>query len=182
MGWKRRNVSDRGMRSVVRPALRTFENKRMQHSGDCGVEMKWHGVPEERDGVKWEEDVLDVLGDGEDVAVGIFEPGDMVAGGGRLDAEVAVFDEEEFFGWDAAAGEPFGYGGDVFDFPSQGGALKRDEIGDFGDADFGRAGTDDETELIKADQLEAEFVHVVGAGLVVVFGGDEADELCGIEH
>jgi len=119
---------------------------------------------------------LDVLGDGEDVAVGIFEPGDAVTGGGGPDAEVAVLDEGEFFGEDAAAFESAGDRRDVSDFPAESGALERREIGDFGDADFVGAGADDEGELIETDELEPELAFVVGARLVVVFCGDEADE------
>src|SRR4029077_9622527 len=99
---------------------------------------------------------LRVLGDAEDVAVGVLEPGDLVTVGRGPDAEVAILNEGIFFADDAALIEPSDDGGDVLDFPAEDSALERREIGGFGDADGAGAGAHHERVLVQADELKAE--------------------------
>jgi hypothetical protein len=110
----------------------------------------------------------DVLADGEDVGVGVFEPGDFGAVGGGPDAKGLVLGKGIFFRGDAAVAEPGGYGLDVLDFPAEDGALERGEVGDFCDANCVATDAHDQGELIEAHELEAEFAFVEGAGFVVV--------------
>ena len=49
-----------------------------------------------------------MLADGKDVAVGVFEPGDLAAVGGGPDAEGLVLGEGILFRGDAAVAEPSG--------------------------------------------------------------------------
>jgi len=118
-----------------------------------------------------------VLADGEDVAVGIFEPGDLAAVGGGPDAEVLVLGEGIFFRGDAAVAEPDGDGFDVFDLPAEDGALQRSKIGDFCDANHVATHAHDQGKFIEAYEFESELAFVKSAGFVVVFCGDEADHL-----
>ena len=76
----------------------------------------------------------DMLADGEDVAVGVFEPGYFAAVGGGPDAEGLVLGEGILFRGDPAVAEPGGDGFHVFDLPTEDGALQRSEIGDLDDA------------------------------------------------
>src|SRR6266851_7327865 len=117
----------------------------------------------------------DVLADGEDVAVGIFEPGYFAAVGGGPDAEGLVLGEGILFGRDAAVAEPGSDGFDVFDLPTEDGTLQRNEIRDLDDANHVAAHAHDQGKLIQADKFKSELAFVKGAGLVVVLGGDKAD-------
>jgi hypothetical protein len=86
----------------------------------------WARVSASAWGADWSRDVL---ADAEDVAVGVFEPGDFAAVGGGPDAEGLVLGEGVLFGGNAAVAEPSGDGLDVFDLPSEDGALQRVKIG-----------------------------------------------------
>ncbi len=118
-----------------------------------------------------------MLADGEDVAVGIFEPGYFAAVGGGPDAESLVLGEGILFRGNAAVAEPGGDGFDVFDLPAEDGALQRSEIGDLDDANHVAADAHDQGKFIEAYEFESELAFVKSAGIVVVFCGDEADHL-----
>ena len=64
------------------------------------------------------------MADGEDVAVGIFEPGYFAAVGSGPDAEGLVLGEGILFGRDAAVAEPGSDGLDVFDLTACRGMLR----------------------------------------------------------
>jgi hypothetical protein len=68
---------------------------------------------------------------GEDVAVGVLEPGDFTAVGGGPDAEVLVLGERILLRGDAAVAEPSGDGFDVLDLPTEDGALEGREMSAF---------------------------------------------------
>src|SRR5712692_3077629 len=97
-----------------------------------------------------------MLTDAEDVAVGVFEPGYLAAVGGGPDAEGLVLGEGILFRGDAAVAQPGGDGFDVFDLPSQNGALQRLEIRHFGDADHVAADGHDQGKLIEAYESESK--------------------------
>src|SRR6266849_2225289 len=119
----------------------------------------------------------DMLADGKDVAVGVFEPGYFAAVGGGPDAEVLVLSEGVFFRRDAPVAKPGGDGLDVFDLPSEDGALQRSEVRDFCDADHVAADSHDQGKSIEAYELESQLAFIKGAGFVVVLCGDKADHL-----
>src|SRR5467141_689684 len=119
----------------------------------------------------------DMLADGEDVAVGIFEPGYFAAVGGGPDAEGLILGEGILFRGDAAVAEPGGDGFDVFDLPAEDGALQGSEIGDLDDANHVAADAHDQRKFIQAYEFESELAFVKSAGFVVVSCGDEADHL-----
>ena len=124
-----------------------------------------------------------MLADREEIAVGIFEPGDFAAVGSGPDAEFLILGERKFFEGDAAIAKPFRGGGDVVDFPAKSGALARRVMrADFADANVMAADKDDESELIEADKFEAELIDVKGARGVVIVGDDEADHFRFVEH
>ncbi len=120
----------------------------------------------------------DMLADGEDVAVGILEPGYLAAVGGGPDAEGLVLGEGILFRGCAAVAEPGGNGFDVFDLPAEDGALERREIRDFCDANHVAADGHDQGELIEAYELKSKLTFVKGSRFVVVLCGNEADHLC----
>jgi len=120
----------------------------------------------------------DMLADAEDVAVGVFEPGDFAAVGGGPDAEFLVLGKGIFFRGDAAVAKPGGGGFDVLDLPSEDGALERSEIRDLGDANHVVADAHDQRKFIETYKLESKLAFVEGAGFVVVGCGYEADHLC----
>ena len=122
------------------------------------------------------------MADGEDVAVGVFEPGYFAAVGSGPDAEGLVLGEGIFFRGDAAVAEPGSYRLDILDFPSEDGALQRGEIRDFRDAKHVAADVHHQGELIEADELESELAFVEGAGFIVVLCRNEADHLSGCQH
>ena len=119
----------------------------------------------------------DVLADGEDVAVGVLEPGYFAAVGGGPDAEGLVLGEGILFRGDAAVAEPGGDGFDVFDLPAEDGALQWSEIGNFCDANHVAADVHDQGELIEAYELKSKLAFVEGPRFVVVLCGNEADHL-----
>src|SRR5438876_9520333 len=85
----------------------------------------------------------DMLADGEDVAVGILEPGYFAAVGGGPDAEGGVLGESMLFRRDAAVAEPGGNGFDAFDLPAEDAALQRSETRDLDDANHAAAAAHD---------------------------------------
>src|SRR5947207_14143595 len=117
-----------------------------------------------------------MLADGEDVAVGVFEPGYFAAVGGGPDAEGWVLGERLLFRRDAAVAEPGGNGFDAFDSPAEDGALQRSETRDLDDANHVAADAHYQRKFVEADELESELAFVKGTGFVVVLGGDEADD------
>ena len=119
-----------------------------------------------------------MLAYGEDIAIGILEPGYLAAVGSGPDTEILVLREGIFLRGDAVVPEPGGDGFDVFDLPSEDGALQGDEIRDFCDANHVAADVHDQRKLIEAYIFKSKLTFVKGAGFVVVFGGDEADHLC----
>ena len=119
----------------------------------------------------------DVLADAEDVAVGVFEPGDLAAVGGGPDAEGLVLGEGILFRGDAAVLEPGGGGLNVFNLPSEDGALQWSEIGDLNDANHVAADAHDQRKFVETYKLEAELAFVKAARFVVIRRGDKADHL-----
>src|SRR5437588_13082017 len=104
-----------------------------------------------------------MLADGEDVAVGILEPGYFAAVGGGPDTEGLVLGEGILFRWDAAVAEPGGDGFDVFDLPAEDGALQRSETWYLDDANHVATVVHDHGKFIQADELELELSLVNGS-------------------
>src|SRR6266446_5468000 len=119
-----------------------------------------------------------MLADAEDVAVGVFEPGYFAAVGRGPDTEVLVLHEGIFLRGNATVSEPDRDGLDVFDLPSQNGALQRLEIRHFGNANHVAADGHDQGKLIQAYELKSKLAFVEGARFAVVRRGDKADHLC----
>src|ERR1700694_4057176 len=101
-----------------------------------------------------------MLADGKDVAVGVFEPGDLAAIRGGPDAEGLVLGKGILFRGNAAVTEPGGDGFDVFDLPAEDGALQRREIRDLCDANHEAAGVHDQGILIEAHELKSELAFI----------------------
>lgn len=123
-----------------------------------------------------------MLRDAQDIAVGILEPGDLVARGRGPDADFGILDERIFFKSDTALLEPFDDGLDILDFPAQNGVSRGSEIGDSGNAHHVRAGLHGQRILIEADKLKAELGFEKGPGFIVVLGDEKSDQVAGREH
>src|SRR5712692_5128048 len=104
-----------------------------------------------------------MLADAEDVAVGVFDPGYFAAVGGGPDTEVLVLHEGIFLRGNATVSEPDRDGLDVFDLPSEDGALQGSEIRNLDDADHVAAHAHDYREFIEAYELKSKLAFVEGA-------------------
>ncbi len=118
-----------------------------------------------------------VLGDGEDVAVGVFEPGDF---GGAVgcgpDTGRVLFEEGVVLEGDSSGGELLCGGDDVGDLPAEDRVGSGVEGFHASDADVSGVGTDDDGELVVGDEGEAKGVDVKAAGALGIDGGDEGEE------
>src|SRR5882724_11027394 len=90
----------------------------------------------------------------------------------RPDTEVLVLGEGILFRGDAAVAEPGGDGFDVFDLPSEDGALQRSEIRDLDDANHVTADGHDQRKFIQAYEFESELAFVKSSRFVIVLCGD----------
>jgi hypothetical protein len=122
-----------------------------------------------------------MLADGENISVGIFEPGNFVAAGSRPDSCFFIIHPGIFLESDPALlkfGDFFFY---VRNLPAEDGEWGWSEIG-FGDSDHGFAGPQDQRELVFADELKSDFAFVKASGLRGIFGGNETDDLARSQH
>jgi len=125
---------------------------------------------------------LDVVAEGENVAIGIFEPCYLISGGCGPDSQFLVGDEGVFLGHNTSFDEPQHGGSDVFHFPSQNGPLCRAESVRFSDADHVRARAQGEREIIEADELKAQLVDIEITGPLIVSGIQESNDFGRIQH
>jgi hypothetical protein len=119
-----------------------------------------------------------VRGEGESVAVGVFEPGGGGASGGEPDAVGFLLEVAEAEEVDSLPGELGDGGVDVLDFPTEDGEGGGGEVaGGADDAEHGLGGAyaEDEGERVLGDEGQGEGLLVEDAGGVGVGGGDEGD-------
>jgi hypothetical protein len=119
-----------------------------------------------------------VVGEGEGVAVGVFEPGYLGSTGGRPDAVGVLLEDADAEEFDAAGGEVGDGGVDVVYLPAEDGELVGGEgLRGADDAQHGLGGADaeDQGEVVVGDEVQAEGGFVEGARGGCVGGGDEGD-------
>ena len=114
-----------------------------------------------------------MLAYGEDIAIGILEPGYLAAVGSGPDTEILVLREGIFLRGDAVVPEPGGDGFDVFDLPSEDGALQWREIRDFCNSQAVPTDAHHQRVLIEAHKLEFQFTFIEGPRLVVILCGNK---------
>ena len=117
-----------------------------------------------------------VLREGEDVAVGIREPGDFSAAWSGPYSIFALFQERIAFELRSLA-RHLCYGAvDVFDLPAEYGEGCRGELADTNDANHDAVRIHHDGEGVVADESQAELLFVEKPSACRVFGGDKGDE------
>src|SRR5258706_10064518 len=125
---------------------------------------------------------LHVLRDRQQVAVGVLEPGHLVARRSGPDAESVLLEEAKALEMHAALIEQRDGRRDIGHVPAEEGERKRFEFGHLRHSDHDAVGVEDTGEAVVVDEAQAEHPFVERSGGIVVGDGDEGDEVCRAEH
>src|ERR1700682_2958559 len=123
------------------------------------------------------------LGEAEDVAIGILEPGDFGAAWGRPDSLCILSGQAVTFKLHASLFESGDSFGDVGNLPAENGErLRLESRRNIGDAEHDAIDVEREGKIILAEDAQTEHAFVEGPRFVSVEGGCESHDFVRAEH